>query len=78
MHAYEVTFHASPGAMTKRVEAEDMILAVALATVDTVRSLEEMTRQLGPVFGVEFGEATEGFELALKDGEITLDINEVA
>lgn len=77
MHAYEITFHAPMGAMTESVEAEDMILAVALATVGAVRSLEEMTRQIGPMFGVEFGEATEGFELALKDGLITLDINEV-
>jgi hypothetical protein len=78
MHAYEITFHDPMGAVTERVEAEDMILAVALATVGAVRSLEEMTRQLGPIFGVEFGEATESFELALQAGEITLDINEAA
>lgn len=77
MHAYNITVNAPLGRMTQRVEAEDMLLAVAQATVATVRDLEEMTRQFGPIFGVEFGEATEGFELALKAGEITLDIQEL-
>lgn len=78
MKSYEITFNtALGGAMTERVEASSRDVAVAKATVAAVQSLEDMTREFGALFNVEFGEATEGFAMALDDGEATMTVVEV-
>lgn len=74
MAAYEITFTTpNGGAMTERVEANSRDMAVAKATVATVESLEDMTRE----FDVKFGEATEGFQLGLDDGDVTIEVTEL-
>lgn len=78
MNEYEITFTTViGGAMTERVTANSREIAVAKATVATVTSLEEMTRAFGPLFGVEFGEATEGFAKGLDDGDVTFTVTEL-
>lgn len=78
MIQYEITFNTSNGGETKQlVTAENRDTAVAIATVATITMLEEMTRNLGPLFGVEFGEATEGFGMSLDGGEATMTVVEV-
>lgn len=79
MATYEITFTTTIGGeMTERVEATSRDMAVVQATVSAIVSLEEMTRELGPIFGVEFGEATEGFALVLESGDVTLSVTELA
>ena len=78
MTQYEITFNTSNGGETKQlVTAENRDMAVAIATVATITMLEEMTRTFGSLFGVEFGEATEGFAMGLDDGEATITVVEV-
>lgn len=78
MAAYEITFTApNGGGMTERVEANSRDVAVAKATVASIQSLEDMTREFGPLFGVEFGEATEGFAMGLDDGSVTFTVTEL-
>lgn len=78
MAAYEITF-TSPngGGMTERVEADSRDVAVAKATVASIQSLEDMTREFGMLFDVKFGEATEGFQLGLDDGDVTIEVTEL-
>lgn len=78
MAAYEITFTTSiGGGMTERVEASSRDVAVAKATVAAVQSLEDMTREFGALFDVKFGEATEGFQLGLDDGDVTIEVTEL-
>lgn len=78
MKAYEITFNtALGGGMTERVEANSRDVAVAKATVAAVQSLEDMTREFGALFNVEFGEATEGFAKGLDDGDVTFTVTEL-
>lgn len=78
MNEYEITFTTViGGAMTERVTANSREIAVAKATVAAVRSLEDMTREFGALFDVEFGEATEGFALGLEDGTVTITVAEL-
>lgn len=78
MAAYEITFNtALGGGMTERVEANSRDVAVAKATVAAVQSLEDMTREFGALFNVEFGEATEGFAKGLDDGDVTFTVTEL-
>lgn len=75
MAQYEITFRTTNGGeMKQQVTAMNRDLAVAIATVITVATLENMTRTFGPLFGVEFGEATEGFGAGLDDGDATLSV----
>lgn len=79
MKSYEITFTTSiGGGMTERVEATSRDIAVAKATVAAVTSLEDMTREFGALFNVEFGEATEGFSMGLEDGTVTFTVTELA
>lgn len=79
MRTYEITFTVpNGGAMTECITANSREIAVAKATVATVTSLEEMTRAFGPLFGVEFGEATEGFATGLEDGTVTFTVTELS
>lgn len=78
MAAYEITFTTViGGGMTERVEADSRDVAVAKATVAAVQSLEDMTREFGALFNVEFGEATEGFAKGLDDGDVTFTVTEL-
>lgn len=78
MAAYEITFITIIGGrMTERVEASSRDVAVAKATVAAVQSLEDMTREFGALFNVEFGEATEGFAKGLDDGDVTFTVTEL-
>lgn len=78
MTAYDITFTTSIGGrMTNPVEADSLEMAVAKATTATIMELEAMTAVFGEAFGVEFGQATEGFANGLVDGDITIEIVEV-
>lgn len=78
MVVYEITFTTSiGGGMTKRIEANSRDVAVAKATVAVVQSLEDMTREFGALFDVEFGEATEGFARGLDNGDVTFTVTEL-
>lgn len=78
MTQYEIAFNTPNGGEMKHlVTAENRDMAVAIATVAAVQSLEDMTREFGPLFGVEFGEATEGFAMSLDDGDVTFTVTEL-
>lgn len=79
MNQYEITFNTSNGGETKQlVTAENRDMAVAIATVATITMLEDLTREFGPLIGVEFGEATQGFAMGLDDGEATMTVVELS